>query len=204
MKLNSLDRIPTQDKKTMSSTLESSRIVTKCSVQEGVRMMVTPSIFMSGQTPAEKAVINPPVTIQRAVIVTQDSNKPNSSETKLKEFTEVETKLVSSGSIDEKSAPKQMSSNGASEITLTRSFGRQKRIIEPSTLSSTPVSHSSSNEESRPASGTRYQQASLKTVERITDFGSPDSPLSKMSIMPTPGATPSGHKDLEGLLSPKR
>lgn len=167
-------------------------------------MMVTPSIFMSGQTPAEKAVINPPVTIQRAVIVTQDSNKPNSSETKLKELADVDTKLVSSGNIDEKSALKQMGSNGASEITVPRTFGRQKRIIEPHTPSSTPVSQSSSNEESRPASGAKYQQASLKTVERITDFGSPDSPLSKMSIMLTPGVTPSGHKDLEGLLSPKR
>lgn len=201
MKLNSLDRIQTQDKKIMSSTLESSRIVTKCSLQEGVRMMVTPSIFMTGQTPVEKAIVNPPVTVQRAVIVTQEPSKLHSSETsKLKEITEVDNaKLITTGSLDEK----QLTSEA--NITNARVFGRQKRIVEANTPSSASVSHSSSNEESRPTSGTRIPPQSLNTIDRITEFGSPDTPLSKMSIMPTPGTTPSAaQKDLEGLLSPKR
>lgn len=49
MKLNSLDK--SHDKilqKSLSTTSDSTRVVTKCSVQEGVRMMVTPSMFMTG------------------------------------------------------------------------------------------------------------------------------------------------------------
>lgn len=51
MKLNSLDR--SQDKFTpkTSGPLSDTRAVpvSKCSVQEGVRMMVTPSMFMTGK-----------------------------------------------------------------------------------------------------------------------------------------------------------
>lgn len=52
MKLNSLDK--SGSKGQTSSSSESSRIVTKCSIQEGVRMMVTPSIFMTPQASVEK------------------------------------------------------------------------------------------------------------------------------------------------------
>ncbi|XP_055534340.1 protein unc-79 homolog isoform X11 [Wyeomyia smithii] len=44
--------------------------VSKCSVQEGVRMMVTSS--MLGQ-PKAQAILNPPANVQKAVVVTQDT-----------------------------------------------------------------------------------------------------------------------------------
>lgn len=66
MKLNSLDKITTKH-----SSTDSSKITTKCSVQEGVRMMVTPSIFMTPQAP----------NVQRAVVVTQDNKMGKEAET---------------------------------------------------------------------------------------------------------------------------
>lgn len=43
----------------------------KCSVQEGVRMMVTSS--MLGQ-PKAQAVLNPPANVQKAIVVTQNTS----------------------------------------------------------------------------------------------------------------------------------
>lgn len=65
MKLNSLD------KHQKSSSTDSSKITTKCSIQEGVRMMVAPSIFMTPQ--ADAVVIAQTANVQKAVVVTQDS-----------------------------------------------------------------------------------------------------------------------------------
>lgn len=57
---------------------------TKCSLQEGVRMMVTPSMFMTGPATStatsnmisiqERAILNPPVSIQKAIVVTQSTD----------------------------------------------------------------------------------------------------------------------------------
>lgn len=71
MKLNSLDR--SQSHKTNSADGSRSTNAYRCSVQEGVRMMVTPSMFMSSNTAQERAILNPPVTVQRAVVVTQEA-----------------------------------------------------------------------------------------------------------------------------------
>lgn len=82
MKLNSLDRIGQK-----YSSTDSSKITTKCSVQEGVRMMVTPSIFnMTPQLPSE------PIPLQQTVNVQQMSKDTESrSETKeIKDVSEVD------------------------------------------------------------------------------------------------------------------
>lgn len=82
---------------------------------------------------------------------------------------------------------------------IPRTLGRQKRVIEPSlTPSTTPVPVSS--EESRSSS----VRPMLKTIDKIVEVGSPESPLSKMSIMPNPlPNTSQAQENLDGLLSPK-
>lgn len=81
-KLNSLDRNTYKN-----TAADSTKIQTKCSVQEGVRMMVTPSIFMTPQAPAttEKAIVNQQVNVQQAFVVQQgDNNNKLASESELK------------------------------------------------------------------------------------------------------------------------
>lgn len=80
-----------------------------------------------------------------------------------------------------------------------RTLGRQKRIIEPSvTPSTTPVPPTS--EESKVTSS----KPTLKTFDKIAEIGSPESPLSKMNIMPNPlPNTSQAQENLDGLLSPK-
>lgn len=215
MKLNSLDK--SHDKllqKTMGNSVDSgSRIVSKCSVQEGVRMMVTPSMFMTGQSTIEKAVINPPVTIQRAVIVsqTQDptiatklNNVRESGEAKHEaiDASEVDSAVIrpgpSSGSLAVMSAEtsasvakqivigtvpgaKQNGANADATAALPRTLGRQKRIVEATVVE-------------------KIVQPTLKTIEKITEFGSPDSPLSKMNVMPNP--LPNAmQKNIDGMMT---
>ena len=81
---------------------------------------------------------------------------------------------------------------------IPRTLGRQKRIIEPSiTPSTTPVPVST--EEARASSSKPMH----KTIDKIAEIGSPESPLSKMSIMPNPLPSISpAQESLDGLLSP--
>lgn len=58
----------------MESSSKISVTHSKCSVQEGVRMMVTPSMFGSGAPASEKAIVNPPPTIHKAVVVSQSDS----------------------------------------------------------------------------------------------------------------------------------
>lgn len=215
MKINSLDK--SHDKyvqKTIGNSVDSgSRVVTKCSVQEGVRMMVTPSMFMTGQSTIEKAVINPPVTIQRAVVVSQTQDpsigaKLNSvgdaSDAKQEaiDTSEVDSAASLSGPstctlaslvaesstsvakqivIEAVPATRQNGSNADASPAVPRTLGRQKRIVDVTIVD-------------------KIVQPTLKTIEKITEFGSPDSPLSKMNVMPNPlpNAT---QKHFDGLLS---
>lgn len=153
MKLNSLDK--SHEKFVQKSPGDSvdgtsSRISTKCSVQEGVRMMVTPSMFMTGQSAADKAAMNTSTTHQRVTVVGQSKSQPPTA-TAMAAMTTTQ--------------------NGSSGDALTSSqratLGRQKRIVEATTVD-------------------KIIQPTLKTIEKITEFGSPDSPLSKMHIMPNP------------------
>lgn len=96
MKLNSLDKI---SHKHLGS--DSSKITTKCSLQEGVRMMVTPSLFMP---PQEKATINQQVNVQRAVVVTHDNKVNKETEAKcgtkeIKDISEVDNSKSAIGSL---------------------------------------------------------------------------------------------------------
>lgn len=80
---------------------------------------------------------------------------------------------------------------------IPRTLGRQKRIVEPSvTPSTTPVPISTEDVKASSSKPT------VKAIDKIVEIGSPESPLSKMSIMPNP--LPShGQDNLDGLLSPK-
>lgn len=84
-------------------------------------------------------------------------------------------------------------------LPAPRTLGRQKRIIEPSiTPSTTPVPPTS--EESKVSAS----KPTLKTFDKIAEIGSPESPLSKMNIMPNPlPNTSQPQENLDGLLSPK-
>lgn len=78
-KITSTDKSHNQTNKTVTTTttIESSSKTSvthsKCTVQEGVRMMVTPGMFGTPSAALEKAIINPPPVVQKSVIVTQDS-----------------------------------------------------------------------------------------------------------------------------------
>ncbi|XP_031621809.1 protein unc-79 homolog isoform X2 [Contarinia nasturtii] len=209
MKLNSLDKHSKQ------SSADSSKTVTsKCSVQEGVRMMVCPSIFMTPQGPIETAPINQPINVQKSVVITQDGKARRDTESKTdtkdsKDTSEVDSSKSAIGSlITEASASvaKQIAMSSANTTNLNwveqktisptpRTLGRQKRVIEPSvTPSTTPVSVSGEDVKSRPM---------LKTFDKIAEIGSPESPLSKMNIMPNPLPNTSQTQENFDLLSPK-
>lgn len=99
MKLNSLDKHSKQSSADLSKTVTS-----KCSVQEGVRMMVCPSIFMSPQGPIETSSINQPISVQKSVVITQDGKagrdvelKTNAKDTK--DTSEVDSSKSAIGSL---------------------------------------------------------------------------------------------------------
>lgn len=241
-------------KKTGTSTFtESSKTITtqtKCSLQEGVRMMVTPSMFMTRPpSPKEKAILNPPVNVQKAFSVTQSGATTkmvaNIASSQLKTIGAVATSGTSSSTVQTKK-PEEVSSipllpiqnlnntvksNGINNsinnnnyyslkmiffIILgtsnwkeqratsptTKTLGRQKRIIEPSlTPATTPVSQTaaiSPNEDRKLNYKLSTQKKNLKSFEKPIEYGSPDSPMSKMNIMANPS------QDIpDGLLSPK-
>lgn len=64
---------------TTTTTIESSSKInvthSKCSVQEGVRMMVTPSMFgTSASAKGEKVIVNLPPVVHKSVVVTQSDS----------------------------------------------------------------------------------------------------------------------------------
>ncbi|XP_055321973.1 protein unc-79 homolog isoform X3 [Sitodiplosis mosellana] len=211
MKLNSLD------KHTKQSSTDSSKIVTKCSVQEGVRMMVTPSIFMSPRPAIDIAATNQPMNVQKAVVVIQDNKAGKDAEPKEAK----ETKDVSEVDSSTKSAIGSLLTEASTSVAIVmaptvkptnpnwveqksvspipRTLGRQKRIIEPSvTPSTTPVPISTEDVKASSSKPT------IKAIDKIAEIGSPESPLSKMSIMPNPlPNTSQAQENLDGLLSPK-
>lgn len=86
------------------SSIEVNKVVTteKCSLQEGVRMMVTPSMFMSSTLPGahqsttERAILNPAVNIQKAFSVAQSSGSIGTT----KASSEAKSSGVASGSTE--------------------------------------------------------------------------------------------------------
>lgn len=215
--------------------------------------MVTPSMFMTKAPLKEKAILNPPISVQRAVVVSQASSPvviggggggdcgasgttkiissiassqlktlgaiafvtPSSAATANKisyvePLTVVSTKPPT-GATNGTSTSKPNGVNNWIEQRITsptpRPLGRQKRIIEPCiTPATTPISHTgispTSNEEGKSSTNKlqpSHNKRTLKSFDKSDDFGSPDSPLSKMNIMSNPS------QDIpDGLLSPKR
>lgn len=237
MKLNSLDKSHDKSLQKSQSSTESKVVTTTkvCSVQEGVRMMVTPSIFMTPQAPIEE-ILSPEVSVQKAVVVTQDA-KSDIIETKSAESKAASKDVIDSGKSGSSMASMLSSSSLVKQIavgmtkpgnkfffwiyfrkkiiffsrsisaeswidskdTASRVLGRQKRIAEPSvTSAAAPTSHTITDEK---ISGT--SRPVNKAIDKISEFGSPDSPLTKMNIMPNPLPKASQGMSLDGLLSPK-
>lgn len=208
---------------TTTTTVEavtSTTVHTKCSVQEGVRMMVASSI-------GEKAVINPPIQVQKAIVVTQKPQECSTSKmmaniasNQLKAFgafvnTEKRSPSIEDSSSEEKKklitsppkpAPTQPSTTTSTTTTWTsdqrtspRTLGRTKKIIESTApIGEMNIPSTSSVEDSfKVVTGKPPHKKSFKHIERNT-YGSPESPLSKMDLMSPPASD-----NQDTLMSPK-
>ncbi|XP_055852716.1 protein unc-79 homolog isoform X5 [Episyrphus balteatus] len=230
---------------TRSKTIETTTVVTqsKCSLQEGVRMIVTPLV---GSETQETAVLSPPVDVQRAIIVTQSTQPVRVKSSDMSHTSKMFASIASNHlkamgviqGIDTKSAttpvassskPTQevspmiaavkpttqvssgsRSSNGSinsiDKKTLAKTLGRHKTIVETSTVTSTssssPGTEDSRHSGSKP--GTNGSNNNGKpTIHRLEkkNYGSPDSPLSKMSVMPNPSES---ETEISSLPAPKK
>ncbi|XP_055589112.1 protein unc-79 homolog isoform X2 [Uranotaenia lowii] len=184
----------------------------KCSVQEGVRMMVTSS--MLGQ-PKAQAILNPPANVQKAIVVTQITSNAQACKStvsvcapqiqaKGNDLDVRDKKNTSQEKAKPLSNTQETSANWTEQRSVSptqKTLGRQKRVIEPSlTPASTPISNSgtSQNNSEENCSRTAHRNE-LRQFERCTNnYASPETPLSKMDLM-IPPATES----TEGLLSPR-
>ncbi|XP_023036491.1 protein unc-79 homolog isoform X4 [Drosophila willistoni] len=187
------DTYTTKIKATNETTM-----VTRHSLQEGVRMIVTPLV---GAETTETAVVSPPVDVHRAVTV-RNKSLENAAASTSKMFAAIATNhLQALGALQDMSISvgsgerKTSSSNGSGSRSTngnanasapppppTKPIGRHKTIVECSAGNS----GSSSTDDSRQK---KSQAKSLKRNEKM-NYGSPDSPLSKMSVMPNPRDEP--------------
>ncbi|XP_043063037.1 protein unc-79 homolog isoform X7 [Drosophila yakuba] len=174
---------------------------TRHSLQEGVRMIVTPLV---GAETTETAIVSPPVDVHRAVTV-RNKSLENAAASTSKMFAAiatnhlkalgalqdmspaVERKAGSSSGSGSRSANGNGNGNGSggsapaaiqatSSTAASKPIGRHKTIVECSAGNS-----SSSADDSRQK---KSQTKSLRRTDK--NYGSPDSPLSKMSVMPNP------------------
>ncbi|XP_062699699.1 protein unc-79 homolog isoform X2 [Aedes albopictus] len=193
-------------------------VAQKCSVQEGVRMMVTSS--MLGQ-PKAQAILNPPANVQKAIVVTQNTAValPKPKESTVSKvvtcFTSNQPKTDDEESVEykdkkqhtaEKAKPLSSNHESASNWAEQRSvspaqktLGRQKRIIEPSlTPASTPISNNGTPQNTGEESSKMFHRSDIRNFDRSLNYASPETPLSKMDLM-IPPAT----ENAETLLSPR-
>lgn len=172
---------------------------TRHSLQEGVRMIVTPLV---GAETTETAIVSPPVDVHRAVTVRNKSLENAAASTSkmfaaiatnhlkalgaLQDMPQVNTTLASSKpSSSNGSGNGSRSTNGSNAASAaapqsagsTKPIGRHKTIVE----CSAGTSSSSADE-------TRQKKSQTKPLRRPDKaaYGSPDSPLSKMSVMANP------------------
>ncbi|XP_055629586.1 protein unc-79 homolog isoform X2 [Toxorhynchites rutilus septentrionalis] len=181
----------------------------KCSVQEGVRMMVTSS--MLGQ-PKAQAILNPSANVQKAIVVTQNVSGPI---TKSKDVTVLELSSCSAQQPTKSTVNKLNniqcskpetsqidSSSWSEEISISptkKALGRQKRIIEPSlTPASTPISNNGTPQCIGDEVSKNFHKNHVKHFEDSLNYASPETPLSKMNLMISPSA-----ETEESQLSPK-
>ncbi|XP_020814137.1 protein unc-79 homolog isoform X5 [Drosophila serrata] len=186
---------------TTSETLVTTH--TRHSLQEGVRMIVTPLV---GAETTETAIVSPPVDVHRAVTV-RNKSLENAAASTSKMFAAIATNhlkalgalqdVPTTAAVEKKagsssgsgsrsangngsggSAPAavQATSSTAAPTVATKPIGRHKTIVECSAGNS-----SSSADDSRQK---KSQTKSLKRTDK--NYGSPESPLSKMSVMPNP------------------
>ncbi|XP_043946819.1 protein unc-79 homolog isoform X7 [Drosophila biarmipes] len=180
---------------TTSETLVTTH--TRHSVQEGVRMIVTPLV---GAETTETAIVSPPVDVHRAVTV-RNKSLENAAASTSKMFAAIATNHLKAlgalqdlpTAVDRKagsssgSGSRSTNGNGSggsapaamqasSSAAASKPIGRHKTIVECSAGNS-----SSSADDSRQK---KSQTKSLRRTDK--NYGSPESPLSKMSVMPNP------------------
>ncbi|XP_022215823.2 protein unc-79 homolog isoform X5 [Drosophila obscura] len=192
------DTYTTKIKATTTSETLVTTHSTRHSLQEGVRMIVTPLV---GAETTETAIVSPPVDVHRAVTV-RNKSLENAAASTSKMFAAIATNHLKAlgalqdvpGTADRKpgsssgSGSRSANGNGnaaaaasaapAPSAAPAKSIGRHKTIVECSAGTST----SSSMDDSRHQK--KSQTKSLKRTDK--NYGSPDSPLSKMSVMPNP------------------
>lgn len=206
------DTYTTKIKATAADTVSTTIVTThsRHSLQEGVRMIVTPLV---ARETTETAIISPPVDVHRAVTVRNKTFSDSGTTSTSKMFAAIATnhlkalgtlqdtqfKVVDAKS-SQASSNSSRSTNGSSEgsekrgvakakiiesqqslVSARKVMGRQKTIVECNASSSSPGtddSRLSANHKTKPQSKT------LKRSEKA--YGSPDSPLSKMNVMPNP------------------
>ncbi|XP_036332952.1 protein unc-79 homolog isoform X7 [Rhagoletis pomonella] len=194
------------------------------SLQEGVRMIVTP--LVGADTAAETAIVSPPVDVHRAITVRNKSLETAAASTSkmfaaiatnhlkaLGALQDIQTKSSDSNSKSLTSSNGNRSTNSSTEssdkrqqqqqqqqpctsqqtqlqqqqqqhqaATSKKPIGRHKTIVECSAGTS---SSSTGTDDSRlSANHKKPTGKSLKRSDKA--YGSPDSPLSKMSVMPNP------------------
>lgn len=154
--------------------------------------------------------------MQRAIVVTQDNFEApkttivSTASSEIKGIPELKDDVGIKVSTSEAASAKQTKNSGGNNWVEQRAIsptpktlGRQKRIIEPSiTPATTPISYASPilMDEIKPS--TSRSGPAIKSFQRITEFGSPESPLSKMNVMLNP--LPVGQAKADTVLSPKR
>uniref|UniRef100_A0A1A9ZXT2 Protein unc-79 homolog n=1 Tax=Glossina pallidipes TaxID=7398 RepID=A0A1A9ZXT2_GLOPL len=206
------DTYTTKIKATAADTVSTTIVTThsRHSLQEGVRMIVTPLV---ARETTETAIISPPVDVHRAVTVRNKTFSDSGTTSTSKMFAAIATNHLKAlgtlqdtqfKAVDVKSSQassnSSRSTNGSSEgsekrgvakakiietqqslVSARKVMGRQKTIVECNASSSSPGtddSRLSANHKTKPQSKT------LKRSEKA--YGSPDSPLSKMNVMPNP------------------
>lgn len=150
----------------------------------------TTTVKTQPMTATEKAVHNPPANVQRAIVITQN---PNSQSEAAATTTTTTTTVRSSPEPPLLSWVEQKISS-----PVPRPLGRQKRIIEANI---TPASSPNSlTEQNSPSGQTEKLRRTFKSFDSNHEYGSPESPLSKMHLMSPPL---SDHHPVDELLSPK-
>lgn len=151
------------------------------SVSEGMRMMFS------------SAILNPPVNVQKAIVVTQTpSAKP--TQAIVKDSSSTTQQIIASATtcqlrtvsavVGEKQTQQRatiqpLNSNGyRRSASPIKALGRQQRIID--TNGQHPSTSSSSDECKKSTTNV------VRNIERRTLYGSPESPLSRMDILSPP------------------
>ncbi|XP_067614407.1 protein unc-79 homolog isoform X4 [Eurosta solidaginis] len=202
------------------------------SLQEGVRMIVTP--LVSSDSAAETAIISPPVDVHRAITVRNKSLENTAASTSkmfatiatnhlkaLGALHDLQTKYIDSNSKSLTSSNDNRSTNSSTESsdkrltqqqpqpstsqqtqqfqqlqqqqpqrhtqavtsTVKKPIGRHKTIVECSAGTS---SSSTCTDDSRLSANHNRNPGGKSLKHSDKTFGSPESPLSKMSVMPNP------------------